>query len=427
MSTQKKTLVIIGAGHAGISAALSAAKLRSRLNKKSEIDIIVISRNSYMTIRPRMYIKELEEATIRVKNFLTPIKVHFIEAEVTNIDSQKQSIIISDSDKQQKELHFDSLILCAGSELAQPRIKGIETVYNIDTYKAALHLRNALTDFLLKAESTKSQSNKIKVAVLGGGITGIELACELPVTLKKLTFELGLKSSFDLEVSIVDRGDVTYSLGEDPRKYLVDAFNLANVKCLNHASITEATQIEVDKGSVTINDEVLEFNFIVSALGMKATDLNKLLPYDKDPAGRIKVNQYLQTPNENIFIAGDAANVKVDDEHYAVMSCQQGRPQGRLAGHNAIHHLLGIPEMEEYYQPNYVTCVDLGEYGGLYTEGWERKIKKFGMEAREIKKHINLERIYPPNRRDEIGIFQEAGELQFIAPHESHEIAKKAK
>lgn len=55
-----------------------------------------------MTIRPRMYIKELEEATIRVKNFLTPIKVRFIEAEVTNIDSQKQSIIISDSDKQQK-------------------------------------------------------------------------------------------------------------------------------------------------------------------------------------------------------------------------------------------------------------------------------------------------------------------------------------
>jgi NADH dehydrogenase len=87
-----------------------------------------------------VYIKELEEATIRVKNFLTPIKVHFIEAEVTNIDSQTQFITINDSQKQQKELHFDSLILCAGSELAQPRIKGIETVYNIDTYNAALHL-----------------------------------------------------------------------------------------------------------------------------------------------------------------------------------------------------------------------------------------------------------------------------------------------
>ena len=116
-----------------------------------------------MTIRPRMYIKELKEAIIRVKNFLTSIKVRFIEAEVTNID----------------------------------------------TYKAALHLRNSLTNFLLKVESTKSQNNKIKVAVLGGGIREIELACELPVTLKKLTFELGLESTFDLEVSIVDRGDVT--------------------------------------------------------------------------------------------------------------------------------------------------------------------------------------------------------------------------
>lgn len=245
--------------------------------------------------------------------------------------------------------------------------------------------------------------------------------------MKKLTFELGLKPSSDLDVSIVDRGDVTYSLGKDPQKYIVDAFNLANIKCLNYASITEATQTKADKGSVTINDEVLEFNFIVSALGMKATNLNNLLDYDKDHANRIKVNHYLQTPNENIFIAGDAANVKVDDEHYAVMSCQQGRPQGRLAGHNAILHLLGISKMEEYYQPNYVTCVDLGEYGGLYTEGWERKVKKIGMEAKDIKKHINLERIYPPNRRDETGIFEEAGELQFITPHESHETTKKSK
>lgn len=65
------------------------------------------------------------------------------------------------------------------------------------------------------------------------------------------------------------------------------------------------------------------------------------------------------------------------------MSCQQGRPQGRLAGHNAILHLLGTQYMQEYYQPNYMTCVDLENYSDLYTKDEKEKLKNW-QEACEL-------------------------------------------
>ena len=127
------------------------------------------------------------------------------------------------------------------------------------------------------------------------------------------------------------------------------------------------------------------------------------------------VNQYLQTLElENCFFAGDNAHSQPDLEHASIMSCQQGRPQGRYAGYNAVSQLFNKP-LIAYSQPNYVTCIDLGEYGAVYTEGWERVLIKSGLEAKKIKQHINQDRIYPPQGKD-IQESLKAGALEFITP-----------
>lgn len=382
-----KKVIVIGAGHAGVSAAISAAKLRKDLNQ--------------------------ENAIVEVKSFLTPIGVHFIKDEVIGIDTNEQSIKLNNSGK---KLNYDSLIMCAGSELAQPKILGIDSVYNIDTYKASLNFREALSEYLEKIRNDSLP--KLEIAVLGGGITGIELACELPVTLRKLIFEKSIEVAPKLTVYLLDRGDVSLSLGEKPREYLEKAFEKAKVTCLNHVSIVEAYQSKEDQARIKLDNKEIKVNFIVSTLGVKATKLNTFLAKETDRLGRVRVNQNLQTKIVNVFIAGDAANVMVDEKYGAVMSCQHGRVQGRMAGYNAIAYLCDKPLLA-YFQPNYVTCVDLGDYGALYTEGWDREVKKFGKEAKVIKSHINLDRIYPSRRNNADGIFETTEEIQFTAPTES--------
>ena len=77
------------------------------------------------------------------------------------------------------------------------------------------------------------------------------------------------------------------------------------------------------------------------------------------------------------------------------MSCQHGRPMGRYAGYNVVGDLLGEP-MLPLRIPWYVTVLDLGPAGAVYTEGWDRPVVRAGREAKATKQTINTQRIYPP-------------------------------
>ncbi len=106
---------------------------------------------------------------------------------------------------------------------------------------------------------------------------------------------------------------------------------------------------------------------------------------------------------QGVFAAGDVAAAWMDDGHISVMSCQHGRPMGRFAGYNVISDLLGEP-MLSLRIPWYVTVLDLGPAGAVYTEGWDRQVIASGAEAKATKRTINGRRIYPPlnGSRDEI-------------------------
>ncbi|MCP4473838.1 MAG: hypothetical protein GY821_04585 [Gammaproteobacteria bacterium] len=71
-----------------------------------------------------------------------------------------------------------------------------------------------------------------------------------------------------------------------------------------------------------------------------------------------------------------------------------------------------------YSQSHYVTCVDLGAYGAIYMEGWQRQVKAIGAEAKKIKRYINCERIYPPQPFDKETLLA-AGEPKYTAPQPS--------
>jgi NADH:ubiquinone reductase (H+-translocating) len=77
------------------------------------------------------------------------------------------------------------------------------------------------------------------------------------------------------------------------------------------------------------------------------------------------------------------------------MSCQHARPMGRFAGHNAAADLLGQALLDLRIE-RYVTVMDLGPWGAMYTEGWDRHVVTTGAAAKQTKETINRLRIYPP-------------------------------
>jgi NADH dehydrogenase len=68
---------------------------------------------------------------------------------------------------------------------------------------------------------------------------------------------------------------------------------------------------------------------------------------------------------------------------------------GRFAGHNAAALLAGAPLLPLEIDW-YVTVLDLGAFGALYTAGWDRHVLSTGSDAKRVKQEINCRRIYPP-------------------------------
>lgn len=68
---------------------------------------------------------------------------------------------------------------------------------------------------------------------------------------------------------------------------------------------------------------------------------------------------------------------------------------GRVTRYNAEAELVALP-MHPYSKPKFVRCLDLGAWGALYTEGWDKKVCVVRKESKKNKQEINTVWIYPP-------------------------------
>ena len=59
---------------------------------------------------------------------------------------------------------------------------------------------------------------------------------------------------------------------------------------------------------------------------------------------------------------------------------------------------------------------DLGPFGAVSTEGWDRAVAATGAEAKGIKETINRKRIYPPRSRNRRDIFDAVAPVVQIPP-----------
>jgi NADH dehydrogenase len=156
-------------------------------------------------------------------------------------------------------------------------------------------------------------------------------------------------------------------------------------------------------GAMLKSGEQIAAATVVWCAGMRANPLTRLFPVERDRFGRMPVDEFMRVKGvTNVFAAGDVAAAMMDDCHASVMSCQHGRPMGRFAGHNVVADLLDLP-MLALHIGWYVTVLDLGSWGAVYTEGWDRHVVAKGAAAKKTKQLINCQRIYPPltgNRRE---------------------------
>src|SRR6266849_8868549 len=380
-------LVIIGAGFAGMYAALSAARLRDIQGvSAAELEIALVAPEPTLVVRPRLYEAKPETLTAPLEDVLKAIDVVYVQGRAETIDTKSRAVEIVTAEGTRKTLPYDRLVVASGSRLFRPNIAGLaEHAFSVDQLDDAITLDRHLHGL----PERPALNGRDTVVVAGGGFTGIETATEMPARLRAI-----LGKDARPRVIIVDRNSaIAPDMGAGPRPVIEDALRKLGVETRLGTGVAG-----LDKSGVTLSDgEGIEAETVIWAAGMRAAPLTAQIPAERDNFGRLLVDRELRVPSvAGVFATGDAARAASDDVgNYALMSCQHATRMGAFAGNNAAAELLGIPT-KPYHQEAYATCLDLGEAGAIFTLGWERKLKLVGEEAKKTKRQINTVWIYPP-------------------------------
>ncbi len=379
-------LVIIGAGFAGMYAALSAARLRDIEGvSPSELEIALVAPEPVLVVRPRLYEPKPETLTAPLLDVLKAIDVVYVKGSAEAIDTKSRTVDVV-TEEAKKTLAYDRLVVATGSRLFRPNIPGLaEHGFSVDQLDDAM----ALDRHLHGLAERPALNGRDTVVVAGGGFTGIETATEMPARLRAI-----LGKDATPRVIIVERNDaIAPDMGADPRPVIEEALRQLGVETRLGAGVAS-----LDESGVTLtNGEHIESETVIWAAGIRAAPLTAQIPTERDNFGRLLVDRDLRVPGvTGVFATGDAARAASDDiGNYALMSCQHATRMGAFAGNNAAAELLGVPT-KPYHQKAYVTCLDLGEAGALFTRGWDRKVEMVGEVAKKTKREINTVWIYPP-------------------------------
>lgn len=375
-------VIVIGSGFAGLWAALGAARRLDELGVPAgEVAITMLSPGPFHDIRVRNYEADLGDCRVDLAPLLDLAGVRHVSATVSGIDTTGHTVTADG-----RTHSYDRLVLAAGSRVVKPDIVGLgEFGFDVDSYDGATRLADHLAG-LATGPATPAATTAV---VVGAGLTGIEIACELPQRLRNL-----FGSGVTPRVVLVDHNRFVGSdMGDDARPVIEAALADNGVEALTGVRVTAVDAV----GVMLSSGARLTAATVVWCAGMRASALTAQIPVDRDRLGRLPVDDYLRVIGvADVFAAGDVAAARMDDEHLSVMSCQHARPMGRYAGYNVIGDLLG-EAMKVLRIPWYVTVLDLGPASALYTEGWGRQVVATGARAKATKVTINTQRIYPPS------------------------------
>jgi NADH dehydrogenase len=383
-----KRIVILGTGFAGLWSALGAARKLDELGvPDTDVEVVAINPTGYHSIRVRNYEEPLAQSLVPLSDVLEPAGVAWMEGMVTDIDAANHRLAV-DTHGGVRHLDYDRLVFAAGSRLVHPPVPGLAThAFDVDTYAGA----KRLGEHLRALPRLPDTPGRYTVLVMGAGLTGVEIAAELPSRLAGIA---GEAARGRIRVILADR-NAKISQGMGGAQPVIERA----MHDLGVEAMPGVTLKSVDAQGVELADGThLETATVIWCGGMRANPLAGRFGVALDELGRLPVDVFLRAEGvPDVFAAGDCARLLIDGSRPSVMSCQHSRPMGRYAGYNVVCDLLGL-DMLPLQIDWYTTILDLGPWGAVYTEGWDRHLVAQGAPAKQTKRLINGQRIYPPRR-----------------------------
>ena len=332
--TKKQRICIVGGGFGGLYTALRLDELPWEIAEQPEITLI--DKGDRFLFSPLLYeliTEELQSWEIAppFEEVLAHTGIIFRQGAVTNIDIEHKNVTVDNS----TTIDYDKLVLSTGGKTPLNQVPG--TIANAIPFRSLQDAYRVIEKLRLLEES---HLDKIRVAIVGGGYSGVELAC-------KIADRLGDQG----RVRIIDRGTQILDRATD--------FNRETaIKALEARQIwidleTEVAKVEAESIDLLYKGQVdtIPVDLVLWTVGNQVSTLTEKLNLEKNDRGLLKINNTLQVLNhDEVYALGDIAECRDEEGHILPATAQVAFQQSDYCAWNIWAQINQKPLLPFRYQ-----------------------------------------------------------------------------
>ncbi len=334
MTELAKKICILGGGFGGLYTALRLDKLPWEEEPKPEI--ILVDKNDRFVFLPLLYeliTEEMQtwEIAPPYSELLADTEIQFIQDTVTKVDITNQQVALANH----TSLNYDKLAFALGGSTPLNLVAGAkEYAIPFRSLEDAYHLKEKLRSL------ENSEQEKIRVAIVGGGYSGIELAV-------KIADYLGSRG----RIRIIERGD---NILKQATKFNQEAAQ----KALEERQVwldleTEVEAIKADSISLSYKGKIdtIPVDIVLWTVGTKASNLINNLSLPLTEKKKLSINDKLQVEDHpEIFAVGDLAECYGEEGKILPANAQVAFQQADYCAWNIWASLTHKPLLPFRYQ-----------------------------------------------------------------------------
>lgn len=339
--SNKKNIVVAGAGFGGITAAL---KISEWIKKFPEFNLILLNKRNHHLYTPALYeIAAIPSSRFSLSNLklaaMVPIPsivsgkpIDFICDEVIGIEPIQKNISLLRGNK----LSYEYLVLALGSETNYFDIPGLkEYGLPLKTFEDAIKMRDAI-------ETEITKKDELKIIVGGGGASGVEVVAEF-VNFIKVLLKRVKGNGCAIRFVLLEAGDDILA-GFD--QWMIwqakKRLKKLGIEIRTSHRIKEVLpdRLMLDNGSAE------NFDLFFWTGGVKGPEVLKASGFKLSPKGAIEIDEYLRVKDhtEDVFAIGDNSSfLNPKTGKPLIWNVPAAEAEGRLVAENIVRKLEGRP------------------------------------------------------------------------------------
>ncbi|GAA5785319.1 NAD(P)/FAD-dependent oxidoreductase [Chitiniphilus shinanonensis] len=309
-------IVIVGGGAGGIELATGLGRSLGRAQRAEVILVDGASTHIWKPLLHEVATGALNTGEDEVNYFAHAWRngYRFEYGWMTGLDRDSKEIVLAevrDEDgvvmAEPRRLHYDTLVIAVGAIANDFGTPGAaEHCMFLNTPEDAERLRKRILALTFAASANAHPGTPLRIAIIGAGPTGVELAAEIHHTICELHHYGSNFTPAQLEITLIEAGDRILAAAPPAlADYARAELEKRRIQLFTHRRVAE-----VQPGNVVLADgTVLAVDVAVWAAGVKASPWLAELGLAVNRQNQIEVTTTLQTVTDPaIFAIGDCSS-----------------------------------------------------------------------------------------------------------------------